>query len=160
MTARLMTEEAYEAHQARVHAPSAFVNAAVAPQLTLLELRTVFLELPMPPSVNEAWHHVESTGGKALTDEHRQFRTNVISNVRRVMRRDGPLLGRIECTLLLCFADRRRTDIDNRVKPTFDALTKAKAYADDSQIDRLVLERIIVEGAREWCSVTLREIAT
>lgn len=158
MNARFLTVEQYEAHQARVHAP-AEVNPAVAPQMTFLDLRTVQFEFPMPPSVNDAWYHIPKTGGKALTEEHRQFRTNVISNVRRVMPRGDVLLGHIELTLLLFFINRRRTDIDNRVKPLQDALTHAKAYRDDSQVDRLVVERLLVEGNREWCSVRLREIA-
>jgi Holliday junction resolvase RusA-like endonuclease len=147
-----MSEEAYEAHQARMHA-----RPQVAPQLTLLELRALSFVLQMPPTVNDAWHHIPATGGKALTDEHRQFRTNVISRVRHEMRTDPPLAGRVELTLRLTFNTRRRTDIDNRVKPLQDALTHAKAYHDDSQIDRLIVERLL--GPQELCEVTLREIA-
>lgn len=148
-----MTLESYEAHQARIRK----VPADVAPQATLLELHEVKIVLRMPPSVNEAWHHIPTTGGKALTDEHRQFRTNVISRVRVEMGK-RTFLGRVELTLRLFFADRRRTDIDNRIKPLQDALTHARAYKDDSQIDRLIVERIYTEGP-EYCEVTLREIA-
>lgn len=132
-------------------------SPAVAPQRTFLDLRGFAVDLEMPPSVNDAWHHIPATGGKALTDEHRQFRSNTISRVRAVMRREPPLLGRIELVVQLFFANRRRTDLDNRVKPLQDALTHAKAYADDCQIDRLVVERIM--GPREYCRVHLREIA-
>lgn len=147
-----MSVEAYEAHQERMHP-----KPLVAPQMTLVELRAVSFVLQMPPTVNDAWHHIPATGGKALTDEHRQFRTNVISRVRHQMRTDPPLLGRIELTLRLHFATRRRTDIDNRIKPLQDALTHAKAYRDDSQIDRLVVERLF--APQEFCEVELREIA-
>lgn len=151
---RVLTEAAYAAHQTRIHT----VPADVAPQLTLLELRAVSFTLNMPPSVNEAWYQIPATGGKALTDEHRQFRTNVISRVRHEMRTDPPLAGRIEMTMRLYFADRRRTDIDNRVKPLQDALTHARAYRDDSQIDRLIVERVLGRDVEE-CEVVLREIA-
>lgn len=149
-----MTVEAYEVHQARIHR----VPQDVAPQATLLELRSISVALEMPPTVNDAWHFIPATGGKALTDEHRQFRTNVISRVRQVMKTDAPLAGRIEMTLRLYFRDRRRADIDNRIKPTQDALTHARAYHDDSQIDRLIVERVLGRVV-ESCEVTLREIA-
>jgi Holliday junction resolvase RusA-like endonuclease len=135
------------------------LSGAVARQATFLELRSVTFALQMPPTVNEAWFHIPTTGGKALTDEHRAFRTNVISRVRAVMRTSPPLAGRIELTLRLYFANRRRTDIDNRVKPLQDALTHAKAYHDDSQIDRLIVERILGGRGDEECVVILREIA-
>jgi crossover junction endodeoxyribonuclease RusA len=141
-----MTIEAYEAHQA--------VYGRAQP---FLELRSVSFVLAMPPSVNEAWHHIPATGGKALTDAHRQFRTNTISRVRAAMGRGTTLAGRIEMTARLYFNNRRRCDIDNRVKPLQDALTHAKAYHDDSQIDALHVFRIF--GAAEECEVTLKEIA-
>lgn len=143
----------------------------VAPQLTLLDLRRLAFELPMPLSVNAAWRSPQrkeilkgmDPGTKFLTDEHRRYRTLVISLVRREMLRaelrEQPLLGRVELLVKLYFADARRCDIDNRIKPLQDALTHAHAYQDDSQIDRLVVERIIEPRARERCEVTLQEIA-
>jgi Holliday junction resolvase RusA-like endonuclease len=126
---------------------------------TLLELRTLSFDLPMPPSVNEAWHALLN-GGKALTAEHRRFRSLVVQKVHQQMREAPPLAGRVELTLILCFADRRRTDIDNRVKPLQDALKHARAYHDDSQVDRLVVERWLpIDLAAEFCKVMLRELA-
>lgn len=151
-------------------ASSPSIDPRVVPQMTLLELRTLAFELPMPPSVNEAWHHVCVRGSTrhtdrvhvALTNEHRHFRSTVIGIVKGAMlkseQRAKPLAGRIEMRLALFYANRRRTDIDNRIKPLQDALTHAHAYVDDSQIDRLVVERILITGA-ERCEVTLVEIA-
>lgn len=157
---RVLTEAAYDAHQKLYGRGVARAQKLddVARQATFLELRVYAFTLQMPVSANDAWHHDDRTGGKVLTNEHRAFRTNVISRVRREMRTDPPLAGRIEMTLRLYFADRRRTDIDNRVKPLQDALTHARAYKDDSQIDRLIVERIFGRDVEE-CEVVLREIA-
>lgn len=137
-----------------------------APQGSLLELRRYELILPMPLSVNGAWRSPQAKeiaagmapSTKFLTAEHRQYRSATIANVRRVMRTDPPLAGRLELRVSLHFANARRCDIDNRIKPLQDALTHAQAYADDSQIDRLVVERILTSGA-EHCAVTLLEIS-
>lgn len=166
---RLYTEAEADAHQARMGKPSVATpkpDPRVAPQMTLLELRILKFALPFPPSVNDAWHHVpyfDETDKKlkvrtTLTDDHRYFRTNVIARVR-MSHRDAPLAGRIELRLALFYANRRRTDIDNRLKPLLDALTHARAFNDDSQVDRLWVERILTEG-EERCEVVLQEIAS
>lgn len=161
-------------------------------QLSLLELRRLpRFVVPMPPTVNEAWHEVPYLAGgagdflarityvgvrelvekvvralkitKALTKEHRQFRSVVIGRVHQSLRYAGiprqPLLGRVELVVHLYFANHRRADIDNRVKPLQDALTEAGAYRDDSQIDRLVIERTVRAGEEE-AHVFLRELST
>ena len=48
-------------------------------------------------------------------------------------------------------------DIDNRAKPLLDALQHAKVFIDDSQVDRLILERKeIIPGG--MCEVFIQEI--
>lgn len=141
-------------------------------QISLLELRRLpVLTLPMPPTVNDAWilmPYRDKDDGKLkvrkiLTDDHRQFRSTVIGRVKGDMLRNElrgqPLLGRLEMVVMLFFANRRRTDVDNRVKPLQDALTHAGAYNDDSQIDELVVRRTIQSGP-EACRVCLREISS
>lgn len=160
-----MTEAQAEAYQRRHTAP----DPRVAPQATLLELRTLRFALPMPPSVNEAWHHVAYVDNQeedprkqlkvrlVLTDEHRAFRNEVIYRVR-LSHRDEPLEGRLDLRLFLFYSNRRRTDLDNRVKPVQDAMTHAKVYNDDSQIDHLDVSRIPTDGD-ERCEVIVSEIA-
>ena len=43
--------------------------------------------------------------------------------------------------LTVCPPDHRRRDLDNVQKALLDALAKGGAYRDDSQIDRLQVER-------------------
>lgn len=74
--------------------------------------------------------------------------------------RAQPLLGRLEMRVMLYYRDRRRTDVDNRVKPLQDALTHAGAYRDDTQIDRIIVERTVDGAKEERCIVCLRELSS
>lgn len=178
------SDEFYRKHQQRVtgrdpFAPDALVSAdataqrqlssegpswappldpRVAPQLTLLELRTITLVVPMPPSVNDLYGVNHQTGAKFLQPDQRSFRRNVVGIGRLRLRGLPPLAGRLELMATFYFADRRRADISNRVKALEDALKHASVYLDDSQIDREVIERVVRPGAEE-CAVTVREIA-
>lgn len=131
----------------------------VAPQLTLLELRTLRFRLPQPCSVNDLYRINLHTGAKYLTDAQKQFRSAVISIVkgemRRTEQREQPLLGKIEAHVLLS----DRLDIDNGLKSLLDALQHAKAYRNDRQIRRLVAEIVPMPAHDERCEVTLTEIA-
>lgn len=134
----------------------------VAPQATLLELRSLTFVLPLPPSVN-ALYGSAPNGQKYLLPEQRQFRSAVIGIVRGVMRGPDviaePMAGRLSLAVTLYFANRRRTDIGNREKALSDALTHAGAFFDDSQIDEYHAIRVLRPGAEEECAVTVREIA-
>jgi crossover junction endodeoxyribonuclease RusA len=134
----------------------------VAPQTTFLPLRELRFELPLPPSVNALYGVNHRTGQKFLLEDQRRFRSVVISIVRGQMRREEqrakPLLGRLQLVAQFYFADRRVSDVSNRIKALEDALTHAGAYRDDSQIDDLHAMRIVGHG-EERCEVTLTEIA-
>ncbi|MFN7022697.1 MAG: RusA family crossover junction endodeoxyribonuclease, partial [Phycisphaerales bacterium] len=74
-----------------------------------------------------------------LSREGRRYRARVCAalEVMRVVRLDG----RLEVRVTVCPPDNRRRDLDNVQKALLDALAKGGAYRDDSQIDRLVVER-------------------
>ena len=48
---------------------------------------------------------------------------------------------RLQMQVTLYPRDRRKQDIDNRIKALWDALTDAGVYEDDSQIDVLIVQR-------------------
>jgi crossover junction endodeoxyribonuclease RusA len=115
---------------------------------------TQTFELPFPPSVNHYWRRVGprtliSRGGRRYRDA-----------VARVLAARGAasLAGRLSVHVIACPPDRRRRDLDNLQKALLDAMQHGGAYMDDSQIDRLEVERgPVVLGGK--VIVVLRERA-
>ena len=97
----------------------------------------VEFHLPYPPSVNHYWRRVGqrtliSRGGRA-------FRAAVCSLLAAQGVR--PITGPLTVDVVIHPPDRRRRDIDNVQKALLDALQYGGAYADDSQIVRLAIEK-------------------
>jgi len=103
------------------------------------------IELPYPPSINHYWRRV---GPRTLISrEGRRFREHVMAILAAL--RVRPLKGDLVVHVEVFPPDRRRRDIDNVQKALFDALEYGGAYADDSQIVKLTIEKgEPVEGGR------------
>lgn len=100
----------------------------------------VVLTLPYPPTGNHAWKHTRA-GKHYLTAEARGYYELVCHVVRQAgmaMYLDGKLI--VEADIYP--PDNRRRDLDNAWKVLSDACTKAGVWMDDTQISRLVLERM------------------
>lgn len=99
--------------------------------------------LPFGPSTNTYYRHV---GARVLISKAgRQYREAVWAAVRE---QDlAKHSGRLELRVTLTMPDRRRRDLDNFAgKALLDALAYAGVYDDDSQIDKLTIERGGVEA--------------
>ena len=60
-----------------------------------------------------------------------------------------PLKGRLSVHVLLHAPNRRKYDIDNRIKPLLDALQFSSVYRDDEAVDHLVVRRgDIIKGGQ------------
>ena len=93
--------------------------------------------LPYPPSLN---HYYRRVGPRTLISrEGRTYRRKVADIV--ASRCEEPLAGPLELHAEVYPPDRRRRDLDNTLKSLQDALEKGGAYHDDSQIQRLVVEK-------------------
>jgi len=100
------------------------------------QVRTV---LPWPPSVNHYWRRV---GPRTLISrEGRTFRRNVCALLGGGGPRKPPADGRVALAMDAFPPDRRRRDLDNLLKSVLDALEHAGVYADDSQVDLLLVRR-------------------
>lgn len=162
---RVMTPAAWEAHQ-RLYGRDRPVDTggfepfiANPPRATLGSL---LLVVPIPPSVNEAWILVMEEGKpkRVLAEKHRDYRRAIADIVAITTRNQPPrYTARLELDITLIFANARRCDIDNRIKPLQDAMTTAGVYIDDSQIDELLVHRRVVKAADEHCLVEIRELA-
>jgi crossover junction endodeoxyribonuclease RusA len=100
--------------------------------------RTVQVWLPWPPSVNHYW----GTRGKSryIGAKGKAYRLETLSAWNR-LRVQGFGHARLHVAVQAFPPDRRARDLDNLAKCPIDALMHARAYADDSQIDRLLIER-------------------
>lgn len=97
----------------------------------------IMLELPYPPSINSYWR--ANGHRRFISKEGRKFRDDVIAYLTDLK---VPSLGSapLEVTIVLRPRDKRKTDIDNRIKAVLDAL-ESFVFDDDCQVERLVVMR-------------------
>jgi crossover junction endodeoxyribonuclease RusA len=100
------------------------------------------ITLPYPPSVNRYWRSVK--GRVLISAEGRTYRDSAAIFAKSVLRGAKPLTVRLSVSIELSPPDRRRRDIDNVLKALLDSLTYSGVWLDDSQIDRLTIERLPV----------------
>ena len=107
--------------------------------------------LPWPPSVNHM--HINAKGKRFRGKEYVAF-CGLVANI--VEREKIPAMGaqRLSVAIWLYPPNKRKVDIDNRVKPVLDALQRAGVYEDDEQIDCLHVYR---EGIAKlgYCTVNI-----
>ncbi len=117
----------------------------------------MILTLPWPPSVNSYWRHPSRgplAGRHLISEAGRLYRTSVWA----LAPRRAVLTGRLSVVIEAYPPDRRARDIDNLPKAPLDALTHAGVWTDDSQIDKLTIERCaVVKGGR--LDITIEIIA-
>ncbi len=92
----------------------------------------------LPPTVNSMYRSMRN-GQRYKTKECKEFQERVTS----LMRKDNPnpYTGRAKLLIRFTAADKRRWDIDNRVKALQDCLILSGVLKDDCQIDTLHVER-------------------
>ncbi|WP_407570713.1 RusA family crossover junction endodeoxyribonuclease [Deinococcus altitudinis] len=113
------------------------------------------------PSLNHYWRHMILKTPKGpqvrvhISKEGRDYRRSVVYQIEQAGYPRTPIGARLAVALTLYPPDRRRIDIDNRIKAGLDALTHAGVWADDSLIDRLTVQRgPVVKGGRVAVTIT------
>ena len=105
------------------------------------------LVLPFPPSGNTYYRSVRigqacrvllSKKGREYKNQVCEHVANYICNEKEMM---FPFNGRLSVHVWLHPPNRRKFDIDNRIKPLLDALQFASVYHDDEAVDHLVVRR-------------------
>ena len=98
----------------------------------------IILNLPLPPSVNS--YRTIFRNRMGISKAGREFKVQVSDYVVEYR---VPKLGkaRLEMKVVIYPRDRRKQDIDNRIKALWDALGDAGVFDDDEQIDVLHIER-------------------
>jgi crossover junction endodeoxyribonuclease RusA len=116
----------------------------------------ITLTLPFPPSVNGYWRNIN---GRTLISAKGRAYKNAVARLVQWNHAAKQLQSRLEVLVILLPPDRRKRDIDNSMKALLDSMQAAGVYLDDSQIDRLVIERGDVEKGGAVI-VTIKEINT
>lgn len=100
------------------------------------------LRLPWAPSVNTIWRSVVVKGRAMvlLSRDGRAYFERASTEVL-VQRKGRKIAGRVEAEIVLHPPTRAALDIDNRCKAVLDACTKGGLWADDSQVDVLIVRR-------------------
>lgn len=98
----------------------------------------IFLNLPFPPSMNTYWRNFR--GRTVISKAGRAFKAAVADYVVEYR---VPKLGesKLRISMVLFPRDKRKIDIDNRIKSVLDALQDAGVFDDDFQVDELSIVR-------------------
>lgn len=104
---------------------------------------------PYPPSVNSYWGFHGSH--RYLTPKAKAFKAEVVLASIGHQKYGS---DRLSVSITLNPPDKRVRDIDNSIKSLLDAMCQAGLFDDDSQIDKLLVERgAIVKGG--LCKVNI-----
>lgn len=120
------------------------------------DMKSLTYTLPWPPSVNHYWRRVLVSGKPRtlLSKEGREFKQTAVGAVLQQRRGpSAPLSGRLAIAVTLFPPDRRRYDLDNRLKAVLDSLTEARVWEDDCLVKIIHLEEggIVKGGACRVC---------
>ena len=111
--------------------------------------------LPWGPSVNAMYRVFR--GRSILSQRGREYRTAGLAALIPQSPARWPAESRLSVSVTLFPPTRRRFDVDNFCKGFLDLLTHGGIYADDSQIDELLIRRgPVVAGGR--VEVEIREV--
>lgn len=89
----------------------------------------------MPPTVNNAFATVR--GRRVLTKSQKDFRKVVSGIVAKRIPDDWEF---VDVEIILIPKRKMRFDVDNRIKPTLDALTSCGFWRDDSQVASVFIQ--------------------
>ena len=110
----------------------------------------------LPPTVNMMYRGIH--GHRFKTSDTVEYQSYVADRLREIWANKSIFAGRVEFSITYHTNSRRRWDIDNRVKALQDCLSLAGVIKDDSQVDKLIVERVFNSAiSQDYTVLTLRE---
>lgn len=97
------------------------------------------ITLPWPPSANVNWQYTKA--GVRSSAKVMAYRRTVLQLAVYTWPKINFEDSRIAVTIKAFPPDKRRHDLDNLLKVTLDGIQKTGVFKDDSQIDRIIIER-------------------
>jgi crossover junction endodeoxyribonuclease RusA len=104
----------------------------------------LMFEFPMPPSANRIWRVARNRVHKSA--EYREWLDESAVLVKRQGVPTEPIGYPVSVEIVVGRPDRRKRDLDNRLKPALDLMQHARILADDSLVHRI---------NAAWCSETV-----
>jgi len=96
-------------------------------------------DLPYPPSVNGYWRTFQ--GRQIISKRGREYRKKAIEVMKELNLDCENISERLSVSVIIHPPTLRKYDIDNWCKAPFDALTHAKFWKDDEQVDSLSIKK-------------------
>ena len=119
--------------------------------MNFIKLKLVEVNLNgLPPTVNQMYRNA-GTHIRYKTKKTREYQEYAVKAIKEARRIPCTFTGRVALEVHLHVADKRKWDIDNRLKVLQDCLQMAGVIKDDSQIDSIIADR--VDTSDEACTV-------
>ena len=100
---------------------------------------TYEFEMPWPPSVNGYWRTFRNR--QIISKRGRDYRKNSLLILEQLGLSNENISSRLSVSVVLNPPTLRKYDVDNFTKAAFDALSVAKFWLDDEQVDRLTVTK-------------------
>jgi len=109
----------------------------------------VTMVIPWPPSSNRYWRYWNRR--VIISKDAREYKKTIKSMSYEWEPRH--LTGRLDLSIIAFPPDKRARDLDNLLKITIDSLESTGLFNNDSQIDRIVIERgeVVKDGSLGIC---------
>jgi crossover junction endodeoxyribonuclease RusA len=112
------------------------------------------MRLPLPPSVNSYWNNFR--GRTILSKQGRDYKQAVQEYVAE---NNIPKFNqqRLHAIITIFPRDKRKIDLDNRLKALLDSLQDAGVFDDDEQFDQITITRGVIKSGGQ-CTIILATI--